>query len=123
MCSYSLLQGSQGRPRLVAATRSRRFSVVTSPAPTARLSATLQVSPQQLQVVGADFAAPRRHALAFAVQHRALKAREVVLREFAQVEGHSAEVDHILAMARDAKLLVDVTAELGVVGQRQRRCQ
>src|SRR4051812_14687954 len=123
--------GGMGKPGRTAPTTWPRLKQLPEPQPERSvcsskrhpLSAALHVSPQQLQVVVADLAAPGRHALPFAVQHRRLKAREVVLREFAKVEGHPAGVDHVLTVAGDAKLLADVAAKLGIVGQRRRRCQ
>ena len=50
-----------------------------------------------------------------AVEHRVLKALEIVLGKFAQIEGDAAGIDHVAAVAAHAEIAVDVSPEVGII--------
>src|SRR5690242_181859 len=77
------------------------------------------VSPERLDLVGLEHAAPRRH-LVLAARHRGDEPVVLVVRELAQVKG-ALRVQHARAMARRAVARVEARAALHLLGCRSVR--
>src|SRR5258708_7228420 len=64
----------------------------------------------------AFFPPPRRHRLVFAVEHRVAKPREIILREFTQVERNPAGIDHVASVTCRAGVGVEIATLLDEIG-------